>query len=274
MNNITRVPRPIGSTELSTMYNNTLDNDHYTSLIKNVIFHYIRNNFSYNGIYMNIEQFSRATKLEINLIQKHIAEYGKELYKGQGDMMGKGIEMIRAIQSSVFFWGLEDRSLAMEQFNLLKASQQNSYKPFVSGEVNKALKLVMDSSTNMQQFIRSLGHTGSSSLMPYDPDFDNENVTEKGLTVDDVVKVLKAENITPLKDDFEQQKALALEYGIEALPEVNALRQTGIDKSKEGLNIKTLTTISPEQIMKASGEKGHINRRATELDIDLESDEI
>lgn len=271
--NTIRIPRPIGTTELSRAYNVNNDEDKYQALIKSVIHHYIRNNFTYCMQSMNTEQFAKYINIPLSQLQRYMIEYGKELYKGQGEMLGKGNDLIRAIQVQAFFWGLEDRGLAMEQLSILKASQQQTYTPFVSGEVNKAIKLVMDSSAQMQSFIRLFGHQGTSTFVPTDPtDYDAENPTEKGVTVDDVVRLLKTENITPLKDNNEAQQQLLLEYNIENMPEVNALLQTNVDKSKEGLNIKEITKLNEAQLVLK--DKSHINRRANELGKDLDDDEI
>lgn len=274
METIKRIPRPLGTTELSKQYNITKDNDHYIQLERNIIFSYIRNNFSYCGTYMNTEQFAFIIKSKFETIQSYMIEYGKELSKGTKDLLGEGNDLFRAIFSKAFFWGMENRSLVQNQLTILLQSQGNQYMPFISGEVNKTLKLMMDSSGEMQSLIRLLGHQGSATSMPFSP---SDNTAQQGLpqgpTVDDMVRLLKTENITPLKDNEQQQKALYAHYDIDNMPEVNALLQTNLDKSKEGLNIKSLTQLSDKQLEGLKANK-HATRREEENDFDMDSDQI
>jgi hypothetical protein len=268
MEQITRIPRPIGTTELGRQFNLTNDNDHYISLKENVIHHYIRNNFSYCGIYMNIETFSQLIKETPISIQRHFISYGKELSKLNDDLTNK--DQFRVLLNSALGFCLEDRALAAQQLRLLLDSQGGSYAPFISGEVNKAIKLMMDSNTNTQSLLRSFMGNGGHGFTPFDEDKGSQ---DQGITVDKAVMILKENNVVPLLADELGREKLAQEYDLENMPEVNALLQVGVDISKEGLTMKDITKLDPKKLKKME-KLGHKNRREIEFEIDMDKDQI
>lgn len=269
LNTITRIPRPIGSTELGRQFNLTKDDDHYTSLKENIIHHYIRNNFSYCGIYMNIESFSQLIKETPITIQRHFISYGKELSKLNDDLTNK--DQFRVLLNSSLNFCLEDRSLAAQQLRLLLDSQGGSYAPFISGEVNKSIKLMMDANTNTQSLLRSFMGNQGQGFSPFDEGKGNE--VQDGVTVDKAVMILKENNVVPLLADENGRAKLVQEYDLDNMPEVNALLQVGVDFSKEGLSMNDITKLSPEKLAKLE-KKGHKNRREIEYNIDMDKDEV
>jgi hypothetical protein len=269
MSNTIRVPRPIGSTELGNKYNRTLDETNYQALLQNIIHHYIRNDFSYCQVPMGIETFSGLIGIEVNIVKGYFTSYGKELSKLANEMVNG--DMLRALNSKAFFGCLEDRSAVQQQLTLLLQSQGGEYKPFISGEVNRAIKLLMDSTNSMTNLMKAMGGegTGFGAVNPYQPNQD------KGITTDEVVRLLKTENVTPLLSDNEAQDMLFRAYKISEQPEVNALLQTGMDTSKEGLNVNSLTALSDDDLEKLSNKVSrHENRRSNEIGIDQEEDQI
>lgn len=259
-----RQPRPLGTTELGIQYNRTYDNDHYISMKQLIINHYIRNNFSYCGQYMNIEQFAYMIKESPITIQKQMGNYGKELVKLNDELFSGDI--CRALANFSINNCLEDRSLAHQQLSLLLHSQGSSYAPFISGEVNKAIKLMMDANTNLQSLIRTLGGNTASPLGAQEN--PNRNSDGNGITTDEAVRLIKDMAITPLLQDDKARDNLYREYGIGDTPEVNALLQVGMDTSKEGLAMNDITKLNMDQVIT------HENRREEEFDLDPNSDEI
>ena len=263
MNNNKRVPRPIGTSELGKQYNITKDEEHYISLKQNIIHHYIRNNFSYCGHYMGIEEFAYMIKENVLTVQKELGHYGKALSKVNNEMVNN--DMLRALANFSFSWALEDRSLASQQLHLLLQSQGSSYAPFISGEVNKAIKLGMDANTNIQALMRSLSGNGNGAILPIES--PNENEGNKGITIDQAIKAIKDMAITPLLQDDQGINNLAIEYGLNDIPEVNALLQNDYDSSREGLTMGDITKLPQDKV-------SHENRREEEFDIDPEEDEM
>lgn len=265
---IRRIPRPIGSTELGKLYNNTKDNDAYIRLHENIIHHYIRNNFSYCGHYMNIEMFAVMSGIKQEDIKRGLVSYGNVLKGVSDDMTNSGI--MRAAFQQSFFGMLEDRSRAVQQYEILALEQNGNYVPFLSSEVGKAIKLMMDSTGNMVNFMKSMG----SGISDFDAQSPQGLPTKNGVTVDDAVMLMKANNVTPLLQDPRHQEALFIEHGLDDMPNVDARTQTGIDTSREGLNmsriadLQTLKEVDLE-IIEDKVTK-HQNRRAREIGKDLE----
>jgi len=259
-----RQPRPIGTTEISRLYNLTNDDNYYQDLREKVIHHYIRNNFSYCGHYLNIEQFSKHIGVSEIDIQRHLGTYGKEMGKLAKEMVNG--DMVRAVTNLAFLWGMEDRAMAQQQLTIMLSSQGASYKPFISSEVNKTIKLSMEANSNLMSLVKSYGG-GQGQYTPYE---DEPTTTEKGITADQAIRMFKEHKVLPLNEDEAQRNALAQQYQIELMPEVNALLQTNVDTSKEGLNMLDITRIKEGQIK----ENGHIDRRAELLNIDLDEDQI
>ena len=246
-----RTPRPIGLTELCKQYNSTKDEIHYQSILQ------------------NIEQFSAMARIDLITIQKMMGEYHKGLAQVTKEM--ESGDLVRVLFQKAFSWGLEDKSLIAKQLNILLDSQQDSYKPFISGEVNRALKLNLDATTNMLQILRSLG-IPNNAFVPISP--EAQNAPENSVTIDQVVRLLKEEAVTPLAIDTNAKDKLYLEYDIENLPEVNALKQVGMDASKEGLSLHSITKFDGDIPEEEDKTTKHLNRRAKALGIDLEADEV
>jgi hypothetical protein len=197
---------------------------------------------------------------------RHLGTYGKELGKLNKELTNG--DMVRALTNLSFSWGLEDRSAIQQQIAILQSSQGASYKPFISGELTKAIKVGMDSNAQLQSLLKVLMPSGNGTLLPFqDQDNDNEG-QGKGVTVDEAIRILKANNVPQLLQDPEGREALKSLYEIERMPEVNALRQVNMDTSKEGLGILDITNIKEGQII------GHDNRREEEFEIDPDSDDI
>ena len=261
MNN-TRVPRPIGITEISRLYNMTNDNEHYIELHQRLIHHYIRNNFSYCGIYYNIEEFAKLTGVKEPDIMRHMGTYGKQLQEVHKELT-QG-DMVRALTNLSFSWAMEDKSLISQQIAILQSSQGATYVPFISGELNKAIKLGMDANNNIMGLLKTIT-SGTGALAPYE---EQGQSNEKGITADEAVRLFKAHDVTPLQKDQLQLDRLSQEYNIPEMPIVNALLQTNLDTSKEGLSLMSLTDIDPDRII------GHSNRREEEFEIDPDQDQI
>lgn len=259
-----RIPRPLGLTELSFKYNTMYDNEAYNNLIQGLINHYTRNNFHYNGIRMTLEELSINTMVKYEELLKAFNNFEQSL----GTIIDPKAtdDLYRVIISKAIFGSLEDRSLIAQQLNMLLSSQGGSYKPFITGEVNKALKLMLDSTANFQSLLRMV----PGSIGPFIPNAPEANKEDKGLTVDEVIGLLKSENVEGLLQSDKEKEKVYLEHHIEDAPEVCALKQVGIDTSKEGVGLKDITKLPKEK----NKEKTHIDRRAQQLGIDLDDDEI
>ena len=268
METITRIPRPIGATELGKLYYNTKDDTYYQRLHENIIHHYIRNNFSYCGEYMNIERFAFVSGISDKEIKKGLVSYGDALKEISDDVTNSGI--MRAAFQMSFMGILEDRSIAQQQYSILAKEQNGQYVPFLSAEVGKAIKLMMDGTGNIVNFMKSMG-SGSTAFEPIEGPTAGE---PDGITIDRAVMLMKENNVTPLLQDNAHQEKLFIEHGLSDAPNVDARTQTGIDTSREGLNMNRIADL--QKVKEIDFEEiedkvtKHTNRRARQLGKDME----
>lgn len=264
-----RTPRPIGSTQLGNSNNQELLQQH-------IIQSYIQSGFTYCGKPMNIEQFALYIKVEPTTILEAITNRGKDIYT-QADPEDQG-DLLRALVGTALENALTDRSRAVEQLNILSAAQGHSYKPFISGEVNKALKLAMESTQGILSIAKSIGGNQALSVVINNDNRDqSKHLTQNFLTPDKALEMInlkaKEDDNMSLLDDPDKKQQLYLDNNIEDMPEVKANQQTGLDTSKEGLEFNKLAELSDEKVDRPK-DLGHIDRRAQELDVDLDSDQV
>lgn len=255
-----RIARPKGTTELCNQYNNgniTIDDIH-----NHIITHYINTDYRLNGIKLNLEQFTMITNIPISKVYPYILQTQQLQYNflDQEDKQRLYGDLLNGILN----WSLKDRLAVEQHVATLLQSQGNSYKPFISGEVTKALKLMLDSNASMLQVHqRFFGQNAPTITI-------NNNNVQNTLSVSDAHMLIQSnQSIKPLLEDSEARQQLYLKHNLDSVPEINANMQTGIDTSREGLNFNQV--IMDSNIIE---DQGHIDRRAEEYEIDLEQDSI
>lgn len=265
METVIRIPRPIGSSQIDK----DLIQEHITKA-------YINTNYMYCNKPMNLETFSQYTNIDIGYINNMIITMGQI----QFDNLIKDDQQsfLRALLSGSLKNALSDRSTALQHQNILLAAQGPHYVPFVSAEVTKAIKLTMDSNTNILNIVSKITGPGSGITI-------NNNVhqeqTHNTLNVVQALELIKSQanspHSIPLLEDPNHKESLYMEYGIQDMPEVNATMQTGYDTSREGLTIGKITDLVLDSEFESGDlehSEGHINRRAESLSVDLDSDNI
>jgi hypothetical protein len=101
--------------------------------------------------------------------------------------------------------------------------------------------------------------------------------TNNYLTPESALEIIAQKDTkAPLLLDGNAQDALYEEYDIGATPEVEANKQQGIDLTKEGVAFNKLAKISDSLINddEEDPKEKHRNRRARQLNIDLNQDQI
>lgn len=187
-------------------------------------------------------------------------------------------ELLKGLIGQMISWTLEDRMRINRQINILTASQAGTYKPFISAELNKAMKIGLESSTAMQSLIARLTGGGQTTNIFNMFQQNNEQTIQNNfVTRDDVLEILASEQ----KQLPKSEQALLLEtrYDLSSLPEVVATRQDGVDTSKEGLSggldVKKLqqATDNLKAANLAALEEHHAMRREIEMNIDQDEED-
>ena len=185
-------------------------------------------------------------------------------------------QLIEGLIGEQITWALEDRMEIVNQVNILKASQNGKYTPFISAELNKALKLRLDSSTSLQQLVRSMTGGGGSINIFQQFNQQNNNVEEaQYITIEEAREIVQQQAM--LENKSEEAKYLEAQYDMSALPEVVATKQQGIDVSKEGLTLNkteiNAITDNYKGTIEVSSKEHHELRREIEQRIDPDEED-
>lgn len=263
---IHRFPRPMGITALSVEYQKTGSPDSLNNLYK----YFVNQWFMNNGLICGKPYDTNQLTLVFNIPPTVVSQYMKDSVLGSHIFeLSTNSEMVESLMGEQLKWVLEDRMEASQQVNLLRASQGDKYAPFISAELNKALKLKQESSTAMGNVIRNLTVGNSVNIFTQINQQNNQQVNQ-GITIEEAREiVMESQKVLPKS---EEAKLLEAKYDMGELPEVVAVKQTGIDTSKEGLNLNKVElnsiTDNYQGALDVSSKEHHEQRREIEQRID------
>lgn len=266
--NIKRFPRPMGTTAMAAEYQKSQNLEDLQKVYNYIINHWLMGNGMLCGIMYDINTFSTKTGIDINYIRVFMRD---RLLQSKLWDKERQEEMLQALLGEQVAWALEDRMEISHQVNILRESQGGHYTPFISAELNKALKMKLDSSTSLQSIIRTFMGGGTTNIFNQFGDTQNNQLNQnQGISIDEARKIiLESQRVM---DKPQEAKLLADHYDLSSLPEVVATKQEGIDTTKEGL---TLNTAEMRQItddykgaMELSSREHHELRREIEANID------
>ena len=232
-----RIPRPWSLTQMMVLYNQLDDGPERADLKAKmdnvVIMYWSMNNGDVFGIPMSVAELSRYAHIPmetINLsIQKRLT--GTSILTEENTQ-----EISRALLNLGIQSMIEDRNDINYQVNILRNAQGGEYKPFISAEVNKALKLKLDSTSQIANMLKST--TGNGGIVinnNNEPKYGDEvtiNIDEVNQTINEQIAVLFNDD----KKRIEMAKGLYETHGLAGMPNVNAIEQTDMDVEREGLD--------------------------------------
>lgn len=265
---IIRKPRPMGLTQLSLEYQKTLSQEVLTKIYTYLVNNWYTNTGIVCGTHYDINTFASKYQIPRTFVSNFMMETvcGSRIWDEE-----KQKQLMEGLIGEQITWALEDRMEIVNQVNLLKISQQGKYTPFITSELNKALKLRLESSTSLQSLIRSMA--GGSGNINIFNQFNQQNNTieeHQYITLEEARELIQQQNT--LENKSEEAKYLETKYDLEALPEVVATKQQGVDTSKEGLTLNTTEinaiTDNYKGAIEASSKEHHELRREIEQRID------
>lgn len=261
-----RFPRPMGVTALSAEYQQNKTPEALTRLVNYLINFWFMNDGVICGQAYCKNSLCTTFGIDPNDINQFMSA---QIVSSRLWDSNKQKDLIDGLISEQLSWAIEDRMEASQQLNLLKASQGGKYTPFISAEVNKAIKLKLESSTSLQSIVRTLTGGGSTNLF-INNHTENNTVNNNYITIEEArALVLESHSSLPKSEEV---KLLEAKYDIGSLPEVVAKHQTGIDTSKEGLNLKGIElnaiTDNYKGAIEVSQREHHELRREIEQNID------
>lgn len=263
----------MGTTAMAAEYQKSQNLEDLQKVYNYIINHWLMGNGMLCGIMYDINTFSTKTGIDINYIRVFMRD---RLLQSKLWDKERQEEMLQALLGEQVAWALEDRMEISHQVNILRESQGGHYTPFISAELNKALKMKLDSSTSLQSIIRTFMGGGTTNIFNQFGDTQNNQLNQnQGISIDEARKIiLESQRVM---DKPQEAKLLADHYDLSSLPEVVATKQEGIDTTKEGL---TLNTAEMRQItddykgaMELSSREHHELRREIEMNIDPDEED-
>lgn len=274
--NIKRFPRPLGTTSLAIEYSLTPSDENRFRLYNHVIHQWLLSNGKFGGKYMDVNTLSQITGIPTDYIQCFMRDQVMNSKIWDKD---KQEELINGLLGQTLAWALEDRLAIKSQVDLLRQSQNGHYTPFVSAELNKAMKMMLDSSTGLQSVIRTFMGGGTTNIFNMFNQQNNvDNHQENGISLEAAKQLILESNVV-LNDKSKEARLLETKYDLMALPEVVATKQEGIDNEDYGgsfnINQTELKEVTDDYkaSIEASSKDRHEMRREIEQNIDPDEED-
>lgn len=222
MKEIIRIPRPLGT----TLFNKNLNKNKQDirELQRYIIKRYLEDSMRINNEPMSIEQLSLYLNMDKMTLMRELTR-SMSTFSG---LLGKGDNMeqvARALLNTTISWSLSDRHTTIAQVEALKASQGNSYKPFVSSTLNQAIANQLSQTRAFFDIAKSLITPQKGSVIVNQNNQNNINETHTYVGPNEAVKLIDENRTKDLLQDPDQQHNLYLNHHIKGLPEVVATKQ-------------------------------------------------
>lgn len=224
-----RRERPEGLTGIMARYNQSKDPRYLAKGQKLYLSIYLHQGLSVGGYAMNLDQVSRFLRIEkMELVERLTGN----VIEVMGSTGGKeGIENLsRVIISSLFGALFADRALITDQVQNLKAAQGIGYVPFLSGEYNKSLKLLLESHKPFLELLKSLQPQGPTTAIQINNNPSKNSVPNgQAISTHEALKIIDdSRNGTTLLEDERAKDLLQQTYMIGPhIPEIIATKQMG-----------------------------------------------
>ncbi len=264
---IKRFPRPLGLTAMMKEYNATKDPSLLSKAQDYLINQWLMGNGVICGVMYDINLLSQKLGLDINYIRMYMRD---RLLNSKIWDKDRQEEMVTGLLGEQLAWAMEDRMEVSHQVQVLREAQGGKYTPFISAELNKALKLKLDSSNSLQTIVRNLIGGSTTNIFQQ---FNQQNIQaadSQFISIDEARELIQEQQQVLPKS--EEAKLLEAKYDIHSLPEVVAIKQEGIDTTKEGLSLNktelSMITDDYKGAMASSSREHHEMRREIEQNID------
>lgn len=265
-----RFSRPFGVTPLMVEYSKTGKEETLLKVKSMFIQFWILNKSTLGGKPYNIYQLSAFLEVPVSFVNNYLVE---NLLSSRIWNEDTREDVFNAVIGQSISWVLEDRLDIQNQVDILKNSQGQSYKPFISSELTKALGLKLSSSNTLQSVIKGLS-TNSINIFN-----NNENTVEanQGFSMEEAMEIIQGQLSGVSKERLIEEAEYELIQDMKELPEVVATKQVGLNTDKEGLSFK-----KPELTEAMDNYKGAIDdfnethheiRREIELQIDPDEED-
>ena len=268
------MPRPLGATALASEAHLSSESTTMAKFIDFMINHWLLSNGFICGIQYDIQGLARSLKISVEDIRAHMRDRVMSSRVWDKESQEK---ILYGLIGELVGWTLEDRMRINAQIEILTRSQAGKYTPFISAELNKALKLGLESGTALQGVLGKLLGGGTTTNIFNLMQQNNNSVTNNYVTPAQVIELIHKEQGQLEKP--EQAKLLETRYDLSSLPEVVATKQEGVNISKEGaeskLNLESLKMVTDnfKAAMNSADEDHHAMRREIEQMVDPDAED-
>lgn len=265
-----RFSRPFGVTPLMVEYSKTGKEETLLKVKSMFIQFWILNKSTLGGKPYNIYQLSAFLEVPVSFVNNYLVE---NLLSSRIWNEDTREDVFNAVIGQSISWVLEDRLDIQNQVDILKNSQGQSYKPFISSELTKALGLKLSSSNTLQSVIKGLS-TNSINIFN-----NNENTVEanQGFSMEEAMEIIQGQLSGVSKERLIEEAEYELIQDMKELPEVVATKQVGLNTDKEGLSFKKPELTEAMDNYKGAiedfNETHHEIRREIELQIDPDEED-
>lgn len=266
MEKLRRLPRPLGTTSMMIEYHHTNDPEIIQNVRNYLINQWTLNNGNICRVNYGINELAQFLGIDPEYIRINMRD---RILNSRIWDKDKQEKLLQGLYGEQLIWAMEDRMEIASQVAILRQAQGNKYVPYLTAELNKALKLRLDSSNSLQTLIKNL--TGGGTTNIFNQINSNNNIQQEFITLDKAREILSEEN-KPLSIT-EEAKLLETKYDIKALPEVVAYDQglKATDGSKLNTNELNQITDNYKNTTKEFPELHHQMRREIEERIDPDS---
>ena len=270
--NVQRLPRPQGSTALAMeIYVDSIKSNPKKDFNAYMIHHWLLSNGKIFVKTYDINEFAKSLGVSLSDIKAYMRDtvITSPLLSQENSQ-----KIVEGLMGEMITWAMEDRMRVNNQIGLLREAQGDTYKPFISAELNKAIKLSIESSTSLQSLVtKFMGNSSTNIFQIFNQNNINQNNNEF-VTPQEVLEIL-AESNKGL-DKPNQAKLIENTYDLEGLPEVVATKQDGVSIEKEGIskiNVHKLTKSTDDfkTALQVSDKDHHEMRREIEMNIDTDA---
>lgn len=228
-----RMPRPLGMTYQSIHYNKETEESKKEIILKKIqsiyIDQYVTNSGYLMGNYMTIDNLGSLLKMGTMEVMRAMNRTMERISKLMG--MDENNHWARAAILGQLKKAQEAQSLAEMQVHILLASQGSEYRPFLSSEVIKAMKVYQDSTKPVMEILKTFNEKSATNIFTFNT---QNNVTNAShITIAEASKMLTESSQPSLLAGGEELKSLS--QSLESLPNVNAKSQ---DLSSIGIRYK------------------------------------
>ena len=158
---IRRMPRLQGLTYLSLNYQREKTEQSKEDLYKYIVTQYTIQGFRLNKVSLSLNQFSYYTQIPIDKVMYYINGIASNMNSMQDPTNIQ--DLMKTIITLSTTWAIQDKGMIMGQIDVLAKAQNGKYKPFISGELGKAMKLSLESNKNIMEAYKSFFNSNQST---------------------------------------------------------------------------------------------------------------